>query len=44
MTLYTGGFNRFVAFTAATIVTAGTKVAGRDLHLPKDRAFARRTK
>src|SRR5260370_32770675 len=44
MTLYTGGFSRFVASAAAPIATGGSDLAGRDSHPLRNRAFARRTK
>jgi len=44
MTLYTGGFSRFVASTAAPIATGWSDLAGRDSHPLRNRAFARRTK
>jgi hypothetical protein len=44
MTLYTGGFSRFVASAAAPIATGWSDLAGRDSHPLRNRAFARRTK
>jgi len=44
MTLYTGGFSRFVTSTTAPIATGWSDLAGRDSHPLKNRAFARRTK
>jgi hypothetical protein len=44
MTLYTRGFSRFVASTAAPIATGWSDLAGRDSHPLRNRAFARRTK
>jgi hypothetical protein len=43
MTLYTGGFSRFVASAAAPIATGWSDLAGRDSHPLRNRAFARRT-
>ncbi|NYF54122.1 hypothetical protein [Tunturiibacter gelidoferens] len=44
MTLYTGGFSRFVTSTTAPIATGWSDLAGRDSHPLRNRAFARRTK
>ena len=44
MTLYTGGFSRFVTSAAAPIATGWSDLAGRDSHPLRNRAFARRTK
>ena len=44
MTLYIGGFSRFVASTAAPIATGWSDLAGRDSHPLRNRALARRTK
>ncbi|MDX6458612.1 MAG: hypothetical protein QOE55_2309, partial [Acidobacteriaceae bacterium] len=44
MTLYTGGFSRFVTSTTAPIATGRSDLAGRDSHPLRNRAFARRTK
>ena len=43
MTLYTGGFSRFVTSTTAPIATGWSDLAGRDSHPLRNRAFARRT-
>jgi hypothetical protein len=43
-TLYIEGFSRFVTSTTAPIAPAGARVAGRDSHPLRNRAFARRTK
>ena len=44
MTLYTGGFSRFVTSAAAPIATGWSDLAVRDSHPLRNRAFARRTK
>jgi hypothetical protein len=44
MTLYTGGFSRFIASTTAPIATGWSEIAGRDSHPLEDRALARRTR